>query len=50
MNPVAITKHVKYNWPDEQGILQKAVENGYIEWNRYALERMMERGISKKQV
>ncbi len=27
--------------------LKTAVENGYLEWQRHALERMMERGISR---
>ena len=31
-------------------ILQDAIKKGYIEWQRHALERMMERGISKETV
>ena len=27
-----------------------ALENGYIEWQRHALEQMMERGISRETV
>ena len=30
--------------------LKIAIENGYIEWQRHALERMMERGISREIV
>lgn len=30
--------------------IRKAVQNGYIEWHRHALERMMERGISREIV
>lgn len=30
--------------------LRIALENGFIEWQRHALERMMERGISRKSV
>jgi hypothetical protein len=30
--------------------LQIAIENGNIEWQRHALERMMERGISREIV
>ncbi len=30
--------------------LQIAVENGYIEWQRHALEQMMEREISRETV
>ena len=30
--------------------LKEAVENGNIEWQRHALERMMERGISRNTV
>ena len=33
-----------------RNILRKAVEKGYIEWHRHALERMMERKISRKAV
>jgi hypothetical protein len=31
-------------------ILQNAVKKGSIEWQRHALERMMERGISRETV
>ena len=31
-------------------LLQNAVKNGNIEWQRHALERMMERGITRKLV
>jgi len=31
-------------------LLQNAVKKGYIEWQRHALERMMERGISRETV
>lgn len=31
-------------------LLQNAVKKGYIEWQRHALERMMERGISREMV
>jgi len=27
-----------------------ALENGYIEWQRHAIEQMMERGISRETV
>lgn len=30
--------------------LKAAIENGKIEWQRHALERMMERGISRSNV
>jgi hypothetical protein len=30
--------------------LRIALENGFIEWQRHALERMMERGISRESV
>ena len=30
--------------------LKEAIENGNIEWQRHALERMMERKISKENV
>ncbi len=30
--------------------LKVAIENGRIEWQRHALERMMERGISRETV
>jgi hypothetical protein len=30
--------------------LRIALENGFIEWQRHALERMMERGISMESV
>jgi hypothetical protein len=30
--------------------LRTALENGYIEWQRHALERMFERGISRGTV
>lgn len=30
--------------------LKISIENGYIEWQRHALERMMERGISRESV
>lgn len=30
--------------------LKAALENGYIEWQRHALERMFERGISREAV
>lgn len=31
-------------------LLQNTVKKGYIEWQRHALERMMERGISREMV
>jgi len=31
-------------------ILRKAIENGQIKWQRHALERMMERGITRDSV
>ena len=31
-------------------ILKKSIENGQIEWSRHALEKMIERGISRKNV
>lgn len=31
-------------------LLKKAIESGHIEWQRHALERMMERGISREIV
>jgi len=31
-------------------LLKDAVRKGYIEWQRHALERMMERGISRETV
>lgn len=31
-------------------ILQNAVRKGYIEWQRHALERVMERGIQREAV
>jgi len=31
-------------------LLQNAVRKGYIEWQKHALERMMERGISRETV
>lgn len=30
--------------------MRNAIENGYMEWRRHALERMMERGISREAV
>jgi hypothetical protein len=30
--------------------LKVAIENGAVEWQRHALERMMERGISRSKV
>lgn len=30
--------------------LREAVENGRIEWQRHALERMLERGVSRRDV
>lgn len=30
--------------------LVEAIQNGFIEWQRHALERMMERGISREIV
>jgi len=30
--------------------LRTALENGYVEWQRHALERMFERGISRRDV
>ncbi|BCB95874.1 hypothetical protein JZK55_07960 [Dissulfurispira thermophila] len=30
--------------------LKAALENGYVEWQRHALERIIERGISRKAV
>lgn len=33
-----------------RNILQNAVKKGYIEWQRHALERMMERGISRETI
>jgi uncharacterized protein YegJ (DUF2314 family) len=30
--------------------LKVAIENGYVEWQRHALERMFERGISREAV
>jgi len=31
-------------------ILRKAVKKGFIEWQRHAVERMLERGISRETV
>ncbi len=31
-------------------LLQDTIQNGRIEWQRHALEKMMERGISRKAV
>ncbi len=31
-------------------ILRKAIENGQIKWQRHALERMTERGITRDSV
>ncbi len=31
-------------------LLQDAIKEGHIEWQRHALEKMMERGISRKAV
>lgn len=33
-----------------QDIIKNAVKKGFIEWQRHALERMMERGISRNAV
>ena len=30
--------------------LRTALENGYVEWQRHALERIIERGISRKAI
>jgi hypothetical protein len=34
----------------DENKLRTAIGNGYIEWQRHALERMMERGISREAV
>jgi hypothetical protein len=34
----------------DREILRKAIENGHIKWQRHALERMMERGITRDSV
>jgi len=34
----------------DRDIVKNAVKKGFIEWQRHALERMMERGISRQAV
>jgi hypothetical protein len=34
----------------DRTILKRAIETGRVEWQRHALERVLERGISRKDV